>query len=213
MVRALPAIAAAVILVVSGIVSGVRTDRWGVSATRTAAAAKVGSVPAQLGDWTGTDFELDPWQLRISEADAHLARKYIRSMPSGREEVTVVLLSGRAAPLAVHTPDVCFQNSGFHIDGEPVVWRARSDASSVNEFWTATFGKPQESPVRVYWAWSDGGTWKAATDARLQFNSSPALYKLYVVCRPTRGAPPGPDAGQRFLLDAIPMMHSPLTQQ
>jgi hypothetical protein len=49
--------------------------------------------------------------------------------------------------------------------------------------WVADFAKPggQSEPLRIYWAWSDGGTWAASGSPRTSYLRSRVLYKMYLV--------------------------------
>lgn len=208
------AVVGAGILILSGLVHGMRSDRWWVSAARQDLAARVPTVPANVGDWSSQDLPLDEWQLKIVEADAHVHRRYARKIPGQQPaEVTLILLAGRAASLAVHTPDVCFGNSGYQMDGEPSVFLPETAHGRDDSFWQARFRKPNESAgFRVYWAWSDGGKWLAAVDARTEFAHRSALYKLYLVCPLPRDLKPAQlDPAQQLLTDLLPELHHRLT--
>jgi hypothetical protein len=200
------------IIILSGLVHGLRTDRWWVSDARQQLAARVPTLPAKVADWTSVDLPLDDWQLKIVEADAYLHRRYTRKIP-GQEpaEVTLILLSGRAASLSVHTPDVCFGNSGYQMDGEPIAFMPETANGRDDSFWQARFRKPDESgDFRVYWAWCDGGKWLAAADARSEFAHRSALYKLYLVC-PLSRDPAKLDPAQQLFTDLLPELHRCLT--
>ncbi|MGL6096462.1 MAG: exosortase-associated EpsI family protein, partial [Fimbriiglobus sp.] len=77
------------------------------SADALAVAARIATIPTVLGDWTAADAPIDPNQLRIAEADAHLSRTYTTGRT--KQAVGVLLLSGRPGPLGAHTPDVCYE--------------------------------------------------------------------------------------------------------
>jgi hypothetical protein len=203
---------AAGLLLLSGVVHGLRTDRWGISQPRAAMPARLANLPATVGDWTGEDVPIDPRQIRYAEADAALQRRFVRHRPGEeRIEATLVVLCGRPAPLAAHTPDICFQNSGYRMAGEPRVFTP--EHSRGDSFWQARFSRPgEQGAFEVYWSWSEGGAWIAADDARLEFGRGRALYKLYLACPLDPAAKPGdPDPAQRLLADLLPDLHRCLT--
>jgi hypothetical protein len=210
--RSATVVLAAGLLLLSGVVHGLRTGRWGISESRAATAARLTTLPAKVGEWNSDDVPLDPRQIRTAEADAALQRRYVRRRPGeDRIEATLIVLCGRPAPLAAHTPDICFENSGYRMEDEPQVFTP--EHSRGDSFWQARFSRPGEpGAFQVYWAWSDGGSWIAAGDARLEFARRPALYKLYLVCPLTITAKPNqPDPAQRLLADLLPDLHRCLT--
>lgn len=203
MKRLLPAYAAGAIVVAAGVVHGLMTDRWKMSEVRRDMAARVPAVPAHVNGWVGEELPLDGRHLTIAEADSHLARRYRRGDDS--KEVTLILLSGRGAVMAVHTPDVCFANVGYRMEGT-----ARPIALTRGDrFWAARFRRDGEpGTFSVLWGWSDGGRWQAPEDARNELGRRKALYKLYVVC-PNSGNDDD-DAARRLLTDLLPDLHRTL---
>jgi hypothetical protein len=205
MKRYLPLLVGAVLLVVSGVVNGIWTNRWTVSAAVSASCSRLESVPATLGDWQGQPFELDARQLTVAEVSGHLARRYVHKR-SGRE-VNLVLLCGRAGPLSVHQPDVCYVGAGYHLAAGPEKWAPSEDGAGRCDFWMARFTRPgqETTPLRVFWAWSGTGDWRAADKPRLAFGGQPALYKIYISHRMTRPDEPIDEGvGREFLQVLLP---------
>lgn len=193
------------LLALSGLIYGLGTDRWGMSQARASLAARISAWPTRIGDWTGEDLPSDPRVLRYAEADALLQRRYVRhGEGKPRIEATLILMSGRPAPLSVHTPDICFANSGYRMEGEPRIFVA--DSQRGDSFWYARFTKPSDPlAFQVYWAWSDGGPWVAADDARLEFSRSPALCKLYLICPLARtDKSTDSDPARQLIADLLP---------
>src|SRR5262245_35692495 len=182
MSKLLPLIAAAGVLVAAAVVHGLRTDRWGRPDNLDAYTAPLTEVAWTLGDWDGEAVAMSERELAVAEAAGHLSRRY-RNRRTG-DEVSVIVLCGRPGPLALHTPEVCFQGAGFQLAGERQRYKPAKDvAGEPQEFWTATFAKrdrAEPESLRLFWAWSDGGPWVAPEEARLVFFHSPALYKMYV---------------------------------
>jgi hypothetical protein len=179
--RPLPLIVTACLLVVVGVVHGLRSDRWGVGQAVEEAARRLETVPQKVGAWSGKSFEIDENQLRIGQIEGYLSRAYRN--PAG-QEATVLMVCGRPGPIAVHTPDVCYRGAGFVVQGEPVKVEGPQVGGRKTSWWTAVFAKggPVPQRLRIFWAWSPDGTrWEAADWPRFRFARHPALYKLYVV--------------------------------
>lgn len=204
MKRFLPLLAGSLVLLGSGVVTGLWTDRWTVSAAVEDSAARVATVPTKIGDWEGQDFELDPRQLVVAEVSGHVARKYVNRR-TGRE-VNLVLLCGRSGPLSVHQPDVCYVGAGYTLAAPPEKWATAARGESY-DFWVARFTRSgsEAAPLRVFWAWSGTGDWRAADYPRLAFGRRPSLYKIYVNQRMTRPDEPiDESAGREFIQALLP---------
>jgi hypothetical protein len=189
MLRALAATAAALLVIVPGILHGLREGRWQNSQQLEAAVARVRRVPLAVGDWRGQPAELSQEEVRGAEADGCLVRRYENARTG--EAVTVVLLCGRPGPISVHTPDVCYVSSGYDLLGG-VVRLAKPFESGPRpaEFCAARFRKPGPAAAEnchVFWAWSAAGDWSAPANPRIAFAPYPALYKLYVIREPGPG--------------------------
>src|SRR5438552_3463597 len=104
-------LAAAGLLVAAGVAHGLRTDRWGATADVGAAAARMADLPARVGDWEAAAVDLDPRQVTASNAAGIAARRYTHRY--SRATITVMVVTGRPGPVAVHTPDVCYTATGF----------------------------------------------------------------------------------------------------
>lgn len=203
---------AACLLAISGLVYGLQTDRWGMSEARNLLASKITSLPIRIGDWIGDDMPLDPRLMRYAEADAWLQRRYVRERSGeAKIEATLILMSGRPAAISVHTPDVCFGNSGFRMEGQPRVFRPQSERD--DSLWQARFSKSADSAAfHVYWGWSNDGRWHAAEDARLEFSRSRALCKIYLLCPASHSEMPADsDAARQLMTDLLPVLHHCLT--
>lgn len=208
--RALPVVLASGLLILSGVMHGLMTDRWGRSEKRAVMASRLAQLPPRIGEWASENLPVDPRMQSATEADAILQRRYmLRLNDHERIEATMVLLSGRAAPISVHTPDVCFVNSGFRMESEPAAYTPVIAGRADDSFWHARFSNPRESVAfDVYWAWSDGGNWRAAVDPRTEFARSHALCKIYLVCPMTHSVNPARlDPVQRLLIELLPELH------
>lgn len=181
MKRTLVALSAAALVIVCGVVHGTWTDRWQDAPAATAdAAARMGELPLEVGDWSGTVFDVK--KPRAGDVAGTIERRY-QNRRNG-DAVSVYMVCGRPGPVSIHTPEVCYAASGF-IVGTKSKAAVREQAG---EFWSADAVKSkagEETRLRIYWAWNDGKGWQApAGDPRWTFTTGrhpPVLYKLYVL--------------------------------
>ena len=181
MFRYLPVPLAALLVVFNGVFHGIHTDRWSRSVDVEAAATRCKSLPLRIGDWTGEDANpLSDTEIKRAEIAGYVRRQYTHSK---RGPIHILLLCGRPGPISAHTPEICFSGAGYEIIGERQKHRAiASNDDPSGEFWTVRFrsSNPQAPPIRAFWAWSDGGAWRAAENPRWSYARSGYLYKLYV---------------------------------
>jgi hypothetical protein len=198
------------LLLITGILHGLWTDRWKTGAEPAAWAARLGDVPRTVGDWDAQGIDLEPKKLQIAEVAGHLARNYVNRRTG--ESVSVVIVCGRPGPIAVHTPDVCYPGSGHELMAPPV--RIAVPAEGQDQFWMARFRKGESTVptyLRVFWSWNASGPWQASSGPRLEFARSPALYKLYVVRgMDTPDAPLESDPAAELLTQLLPELRRAL---
>jgi hypothetical protein len=172
------------ILVTGGALHGYWTGRWTAAASVEKAAARLAEVPRTVGDWKGTDLELGARERQMAGGAGYVLRRYVHGRTNAA--VTVYLICGRPGPVAVHTPDVCYEGAGYTTAGgvssrsiplegplhaaEFKSLRAERDA-----------GTSLASALRVFWSWNAGGKWQAPAYPRVAFARHQVLYKLYVI--------------------------------
>jgi hypothetical protein len=198
------------LLICTGVVHGLWTDRWSGQLDLGAAAQALERLSYTIKDWHGADLpiEKDPRSGLIGI----VSRSYTHST-TGRT-VTLFLACGRPGPVSTHTPDVCYQCQGF--DGEtPRRFQLPSQNALVPpEFWTARFLKQRNDgqiQLRIYWTWLAGQSWQAAENPRLAFAGERILHKMYVL----REIAPGesaqdPDPCVDFIKDLLPELKNTL---
>jgi len=172
--------AAVTILLTTGFIHGLWTDRWAFSDEPEASAAKLSRVPSTIGDWTSEPLEIGSRELEKSAIVDYVGRLFVNSRTKNR--VQVFLVCGRPGPISVHTPDVCFEGAGYHMTARPEKFALAS--LPANKFWQTEFvknGPKAQEHVRVFWAWNFEGRWQAPENPRLVFARSKALFKLYVI--------------------------------
>jgi hypothetical protein len=180
--RALPIATGFALLLLCGVVHGLWTGRWQDSQLLEAAAARVEDVPLAFGNWKGKALPVDLDEFAQAGARGYWMRLYTNRQTG--VNATALLMCGRWGKMSVHTPDLCYRGVGYEILGEAVRLPVRVPGEAPIEFWTARFRKQGLAGtryLRIAWAWSDGGPWRAPTSPRWTFAGSPFLYKLYVV--------------------------------
>jgi hypothetical protein len=203
-------LAAAAVLVLTGLAHGLRSDRWGVAAEVQAAAARLDKVPAQVGDWEGTPTPLDPQSVRVAQAAGYCSLSFFNRIST--ERASLLLLCGRPGAIGSHTPQVCFQGLGLQMQGAPVRQQVPCGGQTA-EFWTALFVRPDPVPetIRIWWAWGTGGQWQASDAPRLTYASQAAIYKLYVTSTVRPGAGIEEDSGRKLLEAVLPELAAGLS--
>jgi hypothetical protein len=182
MSRFLPILTSIVLLVAFGLAEGYWTDRWALSNELAEAPGRLAAIPHEVGDWHGQPEDLSSRQARQGEIRASLVRRYANRQTG--EAVDVLLVCGRAGPIAVHAPEVCLGGAGFAMTANKVrrTIEATGQAGG-DEFWVARFHRPGAAVpdvVDVCWSWNSGGGWQAVENPRVSFAPRRLLYKLYV---------------------------------
>jgi len=175
---------ALVLVILTGILHGVWTERWGGNDQLVPAAQRLETVPDNIGDWSKRqDQSLSAAQVERAELAGYLQRPY--SNADLKQTVLMMLLCGRFGPISVHTPEVCYGGAGYVMVGNAIRYEVQySPDRPPAQFWTARFHKPgaaDAAPLRIFWSWSVDGTWQAPEYPRIAFRRAPVLYKLYLV--------------------------------
>ena len=212
MLHHLPLATGLTLLVVSGVVHGLWTQRWWPSRALETAAARLEGVPLRIGAWQGRDVPMSRDVLERSGLAACWTRRYTHE--STQRGVTVVLMCGRAGPTSVHTPEWCYGGAGYERIGVTARHALEQGHHSAAEFWTADFRKPSATAptfLRIFWAWSPDGSWSAPGSPRITFARHEALYKLYVL-RETAGLqePLSAEPCLEFLQELLPELQRTL---
>lgn len=185
--RLLPA-ASVVVLLAAGVAHGVLTSYWVNNAGMQTASEFIGKLPNSFGAWTGEPYELSREEIRQTGTKASYTVRL--SSPEVRTPASIMLLCGQTRPLSVHQPTVCFLGQGLEISRTPesvVVPEAKVESkpgaaapkedAKLGQFMTADFrpgAGSNNSPVRVYWAWStDGVNWRAPDGTTTDIRISP----------------------------------------
>ncbi len=198
----------AALTILSGVLHGWLSNRWGPSVETLHVANKLKEMPFEFGDWRlQSSAELDKSSQEQLQPAGYFDRRY-NNRQTG-DVVDVMLLLGRPGPIAVHTPEVCFASRNCERCGERQEVAIRGPAGADDEFWSLDFKlmNLHGEVVRVYYAWSAGDRWLALKDAHYWSAGLPYFYKIQLVGL----LPPGTtnlrsdDPCQRFLQDFIPV--------
>ncbi|MEQ8848397.1 exosortase-associated EpsI family protein [Botrimarina sp.] len=188
MLRVLPVVLAVLAIATLTVVQGFYTERWVSSEHAAYSASLLNKVPKQIGEWEGTESEVDDDTLETAGADGYVSRGYTN--PSSGKSVGVWLIVGHARDTARHTPDVCYRASGYKpAESQDRQYLTLDDGREVS-FFTNLFER--QTPAggmerqRVFWTWfkpAEGSgepvTWFAPKNVRYEIGAAPALYKLY----------------------------------
>jgi hypothetical protein len=192
----------------SGLIHGLWSDRWNSSAALEDALARVPHVPMSVGDWNAENIEVDPVAYAQAGAQKYWMRCY-HHVKTG-EEISVILMCGRAGKMSVHTPDVCYQGSGYESEEQARRVTIPLSEGPVAHFWTASFAKENsalDGQLRLFWSWSAAGAWEVPDHPRFTFRDQPALFKLYVIRQtPPSAGPPENDPAIPFLQELLPQL-------
>ena len=201
-------LSACVVLIATGVVHGVWTDRWSEQGELADAAQRLEKLPMTIGAWHGNPVEMesDP----NTGLAGMIARRYVNTTTG--KSVTIFLACGRAGPVCTHTPDVCYAGSGYEVE-KPSRYRLTTlSEETPPEFWTARFVKERaagKTHLRIFWSWHGTETWKVADNPRLSFAGEKVLYKLYVIREMVQPDEPiDGDACVEFMQELLPMVRS-----
>jgi hypothetical protein len=206
MTRLVPLAVAIVLVVCTGVVSGIWTGRWAPSLVVEKAAARLDNVPLKIGDWEGEAEEFNVQDYKAAGIRGGLVRRY-RNHQTG-DEVTLMIVCGKPGPISVHKPEDCYPAAGYRLLSERIATPIQPGQDEPpSHFWTWHMGKldgPVPRLLNVTYAWSEDGTWQAPErDPRFAFAAAPVLYKMYAV----REVPPSanaPDEANTRLSDDDP---------
>ena len=178
-----------------------------------AAAARLATIPDQIGHWTSTPESIDEREKRAAGIVGSMRRTY-RNTENGYT-VSLTVLCGAAGPMSVHPPTACFEGVGYELSSGPSVMTVSDLEGNQASFNRAAF-RPARSPlsdvVRVFWGWSTDGAWTAPANPRLVFRGQPYLYKLYAVDRSLLQTD-DLEQSESFLKEALPLIRKGLQQR
>jgi hypothetical protein len=206
MMRTLTLVAGIGLLLGAGFLHGRWTDRQYSASDLKDAAGRLTQLPRTIGDWHGEDKPLEARVLKASGAEGMLWRSYVNQQSHAR--IDVLLVCGRPGPVAVHTPEVCYQGAGNEVGktgGLKIETGPDQPAAEFKMVGVKTGGgKANPSELEVLWSWYADGKWLTPAYPRLKFAASPILYKLYVIRTLDDTEAKGNEVSVRFLELLLP---------
>ena len=173
--RSIPIAVLIGLTLLSGVVHGYLDGRWSQPADLKAQGSLLEQLPDSFGDWQLVD------ALSLDESAAELLRCYGSANRIYRHRdkditINVAIMFGPRGPIAVHTPEVCYDGAGAEQIRDRLLERIAT-VDNRHELWSVVFSRLSGEPdFEVWFAWSDGGKWQAAKHPRFWMTES--LYKI-----------------------------------
>ena len=205
------------VLLLTAIATGLHghwTNRWDEPFDLLQAAEKLDAVPTECGDWKmEASSDLDKGTLRMLQCAGYISRTYVNT--ATQASVNVAILVGPPGPISVHTPDICYSSQAYKITDKRKPKKISGRDRPDERFWAMTF-QPKaigSRPLRVYYAWSDGGTWVAQKDGRYAFAGRTHLFKIQLAAKlPYDTGKNAEDPCEEFLQAFLPQLDDVLFQ-
>lgn len=171
----------------SGVVHGYLDGRWTTRESRSDQGALLAELPKSFGAWNVLDEqELQEGAQQLLRCYGSVVRVY-QHQETG-VMVNVAVIYGPRGPIAVHTPEVCYNSVGTK-QTRPRRAETFQTNDKRHQFWSVEFSRDDEpdASLAVYYGWSDGGAFVAAESPRFWLTDD--LYKLQLA---------GPVTGSAF---------------
>jgi hypothetical protein len=189
------------ITLVTGVVNGRLTNRWGPTPDMKAAASNLEIMPQQIGDWQLLSEEpIAPAIVEVLMCAGHVNRRYVNRQTG--KIVDVAIIVGPSGPTSVHTPEICYSSRARTMSGPRIRETLTDQDGKAHSFWKLSFNSNSlpADQLRVYYAWTADAKWTAAESPRFEFAGKPLLYKLQIATQvSTLDAETTQDPCQQFL--------------
>ena len=139
------------------------------------------TVPASFNNWKSEDSPLSPEEFERTDCTAYVSRNYTNT--STAKQVSVYSVVGTARHVTIHSPDWCYVGAGFTMENQPQPYIIQIDGEN-HEFTTATFSKNSNEGLkrlRIFWSYTEDGTWHGPSSPKSYFAGKPALCKVYLI--------------------------------
>jgi EpsI family protein len=115
----------------------------------------VGSLPSQIGGWTGEDIPISQEDIDILGPGEYLQRDYKDASRLQKINLYVPFLPSQKAGNTIHSPDHCLLGAGWFPISREVIQLKRPDGSSIPvKRYVVT--KPGERQLVLYWFQAHG---------------------------------------------------------
>ena len=199
--RRKPLIVVIVLLITSAVVHGSIDGRWSPKADLIAQGEQLRELPKLAGNWKLNQvMEMDESALQILQCHGWDNREYVNEA-TGRV-ITVAVMLGPRGPMAVHTPEVCFDSVGTNQTRDRRV-ESITTAREDHQLWSVEFADKQSGEDRFesWYGWSDGGKFHASKLPRVWMSNY--LYKIQLSGPVGNGAD---QPVQNFLGEFLPQL-------
>ena len=191
---------------VSGVLHGRLTNRWGSPSEMLVAAKRLEGFPQQFGSWELRESKsLSDTAVTMLQCAGYVHHIYVNRETG--ETVNLAILVGPTGPIAAHTPDICYSSREYEIQQPRQHAKVRPAEAPDEEFWALTLRAKgiHGELLRVYYAWRNDGVWTAPNRARFALAGQPYLYKIQLACPlPSNADQADTDPGRGFLEAFLP---------
>jgi hypothetical protein len=168
---------------------GILTDRWQPANSELLGqfTERLPKLPLKLASWEGMEEFISDKEFEATNCTAYKSRRYVS--PSSNGIVSMYVVSGTARHITIHSPDWCYQGAGYKMMGKPAqIDLPIGDGAETAQYLTAEFRKSDptnpsaDKALRIFWTYSDDGTWIGPKWSKTYFSGRPAMYKIYLIC-------------------------------
>jgi len=147
---------------------------------------RLADLPMTLGPWTGHDEPMDPIIARTTGSTDNIQRVYQHGTTGQR--LTVLVLFGPSSEMYIHSPEVCYGQSGYEQVYGPVPRTVREapDAEVSWPFYETVYAKGERGQADqqdVYCSWRYSGAWTTGLTNKKQFERIPGMFKVQIARR------------------------------
>jgi hypothetical protein len=216
----LPFAVVLVVLAAGTLIEGKLSDRWGRKSSEKldAFTSRLAEVPKEFGDWRGEDDPVNEEEFKASNCTGYVSRTYTNK---DGQRVNMYLVSGTARHVTIHTPDWCYVGAGYVMEDEPQQYSMHEvpGMTAMPEFLTTRFLKEDTLAthhIRIFWSFSDDGSWHGPRMPKPAFAGRPAMYKIYLITELDGTTVPGTIEGNptlEFCREFLPILNEVLFKQ
>ncbi len=206
---------AVILTLLSGVLHGRLTQRWGDATVFEQPAQRLEGLPEQFGDWQLQEvLSLSDSAIDLLQCQGYVHRVY-RHQGTG-QRVQVAVMVGPGSKMSIHVPEICFEAANYTLVSSRERVELREDGHT-DAFWSVQFrlNDASQQPLSVLYGWSKGGEWLAPRMPRWSVAGTRVLYKLQLSTIGVAGemSVDGSEtetAGRAFLTDFLPLLRRQL---